>query len=168
MELPCTKQVTVLYTCVVCGNAFSAKQSLMAHLKIHNDIEWKDFHVRLPKESVDKFQAVCKKHKTTTCNVILHLMNATVKGDEMGVIDLASSNPLVIQMVSFFGARPRGHGKYDFSSLLGRESLGSSDKCAFCLEKAKFVSQIEGTQIFLCHKHLLNLRSDLPFWRENL
>jgi len=108
------KRVQTLYTCVVCGRAFSSRAALCGHMRVHRDVKWKYLRVRLPAELVDKFYEVVKKHKTTTCSLIHHLVLATVKGDEMGVIDLAAKNPITIQLQSFYAARPKAPGKYAF------------------------------------------------------
>jgi hypothetical protein len=98
----------------------------------HKDVEFVQFHVRLPKELVEKFQAVRVKHKTTDCALIHALMQATVKGDELGVIKIGSENPSIIQIVEQFASRPRGHGKYDTTSMPGFEPEAPSVYCVFC------------------------------------
>lgn len=105
-------QIKILYSCVVCGKGYDKRQSLAAHMKVHKDVEFFRTTVRVPKVLWKQFLGVCEKHKTTTCHVLYTLMKATVKGDETGLVDLAAKNPLIVQMQSFFGARPRGRGKY--------------------------------------------------------
>ena len=82
-------------------------------MRTHQDIEFSQVHVRIPKDVADKFMSICKKHKTTSCHVIYTLMKSMIKGDETGVIDLAAKNPLIVQMISHFGGAPRGAKKYD-------------------------------------------------------
>ena len=110
-------RVETLYTCIVCGKGFTSGAALNGHLRVHGDVDWRQFHVRLPAELVERFQAVCKKHKTTTCGLIHSLMVACVVGDEKGDVQIGASNPLTINLVEAFNALPRGHGKYDLSAL---------------------------------------------------
>ena len=82
----------------------------------HRDIKFVKMTFRVPKEFRDGFMGMVDDHKTTSCHVFVTTGRALIKGSELGVVDLAAKNPLIIQMQSFFGARPRGHGKYKFYS----------------------------------------------------
>lgn len=107
-----SSSVTTLYSCIVCGAAYSKQQSLAAHMRVHKDVEFEDFHVRIVKDVKDDFMALCKKHKTTSCHLIYALMKMAVQGEKMGVVDLGAKNPLIIQMISNFQGAPRGRNKY--------------------------------------------------------
>ena len=106
------KRVKTLYTCIVCGRAFSSRAALCGHMRVHRDVEWKVLRVRLPAELVDRFYEVVRKHKTTTCAVVHSLVQAVVQGDELGVVKLPSSNPLYVVVQDFYAARPKARGKY--------------------------------------------------------
>jgi hypothetical protein len=101
-------------------------------MRVHRDVEFVQLKVRVPRDVKDGFLAVCKKHHATACHVIYVLMKATVKGDEVGVLDLSMKNPFIVQMQHYFPARPRGHGKYDVAEM---GTIVPSDPrvyCAFC------------------------------------
>lgn len=104
---------------MVCGAGFKSRQGLAGHMKAHKDVEFAQVHVRVPKKVAEAFLAVCKKHKTTSCHLLYTLMKATVKGDEIGVVELGAKNPFMVNVISFFGGRPRGAHKYDLTPLLG-------------------------------------------------
>ena len=103
-------------------------------MKVHRDVKFKDVHVRVPAEIAEGFKAVCKNHKTTTCHVLYTLMKATIKGDKSGMIDLAAKNPLIINMMSFFSAKPRGHGKYVFAAFAA-DGLSEVTRCPHLIHK---------------------------------
>lgn len=113
-----TPQIKKLYSCVCCPKSFDSLQALRGHMNKHKDVEFKDFHVRLPKAEVESFEKVCERHKTTTCSLIFALMQAAVKGEETGIVDVSTANPLIVQVNHFFAALPRGHGKYDVAAMV--------------------------------------------------
>jgi len=106
------KSVKTLYTCIFCGRAFSTRQALAGHMKVHRDLKWKRLCVRLPAELVDRFSEVCAKHKTTQCAVIHGLVQAVIQGEKLGVVKLNSSNPMYVVIQDFYAARPKARGKY--------------------------------------------------------
>lgn len=111
-------RIETLYSCLVCGDGFDTRQGLASHMRTHKDVEFTELHVRIPKDVADAFKKVYTKHKTTSCHLLYTLIKATVKGDETGMIDLSAKNPLIVNMVSFFGGRPRGRRKWDLKPLL--------------------------------------------------
>ena len=125
-------EVHVVYKCVLCPKAFNNVQSLRAHLKVHRDVEWKRLSVRLPKEKVVEFEEFCRRHNTTTCHMVLAMIDAYVEGDKRGLIQIGSTNPAVVHLQQFFASRPRGHGKYDVGALGGFEPSPPQVYCAFC------------------------------------
>lgn len=81
-------------------------------MRKHRDVEFEDFHIRIPKEVKDAYMKLCKKHKTTSCHLTYTFMKMVIQGEKMGVVDLGAKNPLVIQMISNFRGAPRGRNKY--------------------------------------------------------
>ena len=108
-----------VYTCIVCGASWDNVQALRGHMNKHKDVKLVRVTFLTTEEVRDKVEAVCDRHKTTSCHVYYTFQKALIKGDETGMIDLAAKNPLIINMLSFFGGRPRGHRKWDLSPLLG-------------------------------------------------
>jgi hypothetical protein len=133
--------VEVVYSCLVCGKAFSKRASLAAHMKVHRDVKMAQLNVDLPKDLRDAFNEVCRKHHTTTCHVIYTLIKAFIEGEKRGLVDLGTHNPVTIQVVNLFGARPRGHGKYDTS--FGNSAI-SGNVGVLCL----YVNGISGNEIY--------------------
>lgn len=122
----------VLYKCVVCGQAYTKVQSLRAHLKRHRDLEWVNLTIRVPKAMAERFKAACKSHNTTTCLVISSIIEAVLKGQDMGVVDLArlvGPNPLVVTMHEYFMGRPRGHYRVPVSGELFPSPRGRCPEC---------------------------------------
>jgi len=109
-------EVTV-YKCVVCNKSFMKKQSLAAHCRIHKDVEFAELHVRLPKEKVEGFKAFCKRHNSTTCHMVLSMIDSYLEGDKRGLIVVGSPNPAIVHLQQFFNARPRGKRKYDVAPI---------------------------------------------------
>lgn len=83
-----------------------------------------------------RFKAFCKKHGLTTCHIINMVVKSLPMADQAGVhfevkngkLDISSvtgTNPLVFNfdVREFFGARPRGHGKYDLAGAAGAVEL---------------------------------------------
>lgn len=123
--------VEVVYSCLICGKAFSKRASLAAHMKVHRDVKMAQLNVDLPKDLRDAFNEVCRKHHTTTCHVIYTLIKAFIEGEKRGLVDLATHNPVTIQVVNLFGAKPRGHGKYDVAAAVLDVAGGVRVQCAF-------------------------------------
>ena len=138
-----------LYKCVVCGKAFTKLQSLMAHMRVHRDIEWARLSVRLPKSLVEEFKELAKRHNTTTCQLIHSMLTALIEGEKRGVVQIGSSNPVIINLVNVFNARPRGHGKYDFSALVPDDQT-----CSLCNRRAVWAcADTYGKELLLCDRH---------------
>jgi hypothetical protein len=125
-------EVRVVYKCVLCPKAFDNVQSLRAHMKVHRDVEFEHFHVRLPRAKVEEFKEFCRRHNTTTCHMILAMIDAYIEGDKRGLIQIGSTNPAIVHLQQFFASRPRGHGKYDTTSMLGFEPETPRVYCVFC------------------------------------
>jgi len=141
----------VVYKCVVCGRGFDRLAALRGHLRVHGDVVWENFTVRLPKWLCDRFRRVCREHNTTTCQVVFTLLKAFVEGAERGLVSLAAPNPVVINVVSLFGGRPRGRRKWDFSGLV---DVLEGGKCFICGKPAFYgVSDVWSREIYLCRKH---------------
>lgn len=103
----------VVYKCVVCGRAFVKKAALRGHLRVHGDLVWENFTVRIPKDLASKFKEVCQKHNTTTCQLISSLVKAVIAGDERGVdvVNIGSPNPVIINVHETFLGKPRSAWK---------------------------------------------------------
>jgi hypothetical protein len=136
--------VEVVYSCLICGKAFSKRASLAAHMKVHRDVKMAQLNVDLPKDLRDAFNEVCRKHHTTTCHVIYTLIKAFIEGEKRGLVDLGTHNPVTIQVVNLFGARPRGHGKYDLENLPINDITQESVLCAY-------IDGVNGSKVF-CQK----------------
>ena len=124
--------VDVVYSCLVCGRAFVKRASLAAHMRVHRDVEFAQLNVDLPRALKDAFVEACRRHHTTTCHVIYCLVKAFVEGERRGLVDLSTKNPVVVQVVNLFGARPRGRGKYDFG-MAGLEAASPVGVMCFYL-----------------------------------
>jgi len=108
-------QVEVLYTCIICGKAWSKIQSLRAHMKVHRNEGYMRTGIQVRTERWEKFRSYCKRHKTTTCQLLDALMELTLKGEEKGVVTLGSSNPTVLQLNQYFSGIPRSKNRFEFS-----------------------------------------------------
>ena len=126
-----SSEVGVVYSCLVCGRAFVKRASLAAHMRVHRDVEMVKAGFRVPKELWGVFVEACRRHHTTTCHVLYSLIKAFVEGEKRGVVDLSTKNPVVIQVVNLFGARPRGHGKYDPLGGVGSEPMALGVMCFY-------------------------------------
>jgi hypothetical protein len=125
-------EVGVVYKCVLCSKAFNNVQSLRAHMKVHRDVEFEHFHVRLPRAKVEEFKEFCRRHNTTTCHMILAMIDAYIEGDKRGLIQIGSPNPAIVHLHQFFAARPRGHGKYDAAYMTVPVPGSSAVLCLYC------------------------------------
>lgn len=159
--------VETLYSCVLCHKSFVKRQSLAAHMRVHRDVEFAQFKIRVPKDVKDGFMAVCRKHHATACHVLYVLMKATVKGDELGILDLSMKNPFIVQMQHYFASRPRGHGKYEAAGLAGSEPATPAVLCVFSdgYHEGKVFCQLYGAgwveagKCVSCPKNRLRLNS---------
>lgn len=100
-------EVKTLFVCVVCEKGWPSKQSLRAHMKVHKKEGYIRTSIIAQKERWAAFQEVCKKHKTTACHLLGALIDACVKGEKEGLVNIGSSNPVVIQVNHFFSGVPR-------------------------------------------------------------
>lgn len=110
-------EVKQLFECIVCNKAWSSKQSLRAHMKVHKGEGYKRTNIFVQSAPWTEFEAFCKQHKTTTCKLLAVLIQATLKGKELGVIDLGSSNPVVINVQNVSLGAPRG--RYSHVNVAG-------------------------------------------------
>jgi len=152
----------VLYKCVVCGRSFTSIQALRGHMKAHRDVEFENFTVRLPKELCSRFKEVCRRHNTTTCQVIHSLIQVFLEGEKRGVVNLATPNPVVIQLVNYFGGAPRGRKKWELPRV---EPLDRS--CSLCDAPAQWEAmEYSGEKrLRLCKRHAW-LRFQFPLFRR--
>ena len=140
-------EVERLYQCVVCPKAYSSKQSLRAHMKVHKG-EYLRTTIYAPRDLWPRFDAICKAHKTTTCHLLKVLVKAVVDAGDTGVIDLAklgSPNPLIINVNEYFLGKPRSAWKQqldiDALARLQRRcpECGSSDVYEFQPELSRYL-----------------------------
>lgn len=113
-------EIEQIFPCVICGRAWSNKQSLRAHMKVHKG-EYLRTSIHVRKDLWESFSEVCKKHKTTTCALLDVLMKATLAGEESGSIDLTkigTPNPVVISVQEVFMGRPRGRNRLEISRMI--------------------------------------------------
>lgn len=106
-------EVERLYTCIICGRAWASKQALRGHMKAHKG-EWFRTSIYVRRDPWQRFDELCRDHKTTTCNVVNVLVEGLLKGMEVGSIDLArivSPNPVVINLSQVFLGKPRSAWK---------------------------------------------------------
>jgi len=108
-------EIEVLYECFVCGRGFSKVQSLRAHLKAHKGHGFVRTAIWANGEKWRRFQGLCKRHHTTTCHLLDVLIEAALKGDETGMVNLGAANPLVVNVSHVFLGVPRSPWKVDVS-----------------------------------------------------
>jgi len=123
-------EIERLFQCVVCGAAFAGKQSLRAHMKVHKG-EYVRTTIYAKRGLWKKFNEVCRKHKTTTCRVLQALIEATIKGEELGAVDLskiAAPNPVIININQTFLGKPRSAWKVPVFSVTHETEL----QCEIC------------------------------------
>ena len=101
-----------LYKCWVCGREFLKLQALRAHMRVHSREERSAFRpvtVDVRADLWERFKEVCRKHGTTTCQLINSLIQAVVRADELGypIVDI-TANPLIICVQNVYTGRPRG------------------------------------------------------------
>jgi len=104
-------EVEVLWKCIVCGRAFAKKQSLRAHMKKHKGEGLQRTSIWVNKEKWERFKQLCRKHNTTTCHLLDALIDAAIKGEEHGVVNIAGPNPVIINLTHVFLGRPRSTWK---------------------------------------------------------
>lgn len=107
-------EVPILYKCVEpgCGKAYAKIQSLRAHMKKHRHKGYSKTSFVVVRADWEKFKEICRAHNTTTCQLLGALIRATIKGEEMGVIDVGSSNPAIVQVHQYFMGKPRSGLKF--------------------------------------------------------
>ena len=122
----------VVYKCAVCGKSWSKKASLMAHMGHGCSKEFDRLVVSLPKARKDWFLDYCKRHNSTSCHVLLAMFTLMETGEKQGATVLGSANPQYFVLQEFFGSRPRGHGKYDTTSMVGFGEGHAGVLCLWC------------------------------------
>lgn len=144
----------IVYKCVVCGASFNKRESLMAHMKKHKDVEWGYLHVRVPKPLLDWFFKFCEDHNTTTCQMIVELFDMLKGKTDDTIIKILGHNPYPIIFQHVYLAKPRGHGKYDFSNFSDFQGIPEEPKCVLCGAPAIAEGvQDNGWRFGYCHKH---------------
>ena len=114
-------EIQKVWQCVVCGRAWPSQQSLRAHMKAHKSEEYFATKIVVPRPLWTQFKGVCEKHKTTTCQLMKALLEAAVKGDELGVTLVGSQNPFLVQVNHVVLGMPRGrYSHFDGRSMLER------------------------------------------------
>jgi len=127
-------RVERLFQCVICGAAYVSKQSLRAHMKVHKG-EYLRTNIIVKRSLWNRFNEVCRKHKTTTCHVLQALIEAAIKGEELGAVDLskiAAPNPVIININQTFLGKPRSVYKVPVFERVHEFSL----ECEVCGEPA--------------------------------
>jgi len=102
-------RVDQLFQCIICGAAYSSKQALRGHMKVHKG-EYLRTNIFVKRGLWKRFGEVCRKHKTTTCHVLQVLIEAVVKSEEVGAVDLSkltTPNPIIINVNQTFLGKPR-------------------------------------------------------------
>jgi len=98
-------EVDRLFVCVVCGRAFSSKQGLRSHMRVHRG-EYKVVSVVVNRREWEEFKEICRRHKTTTCAVLRALIQGVIRGERMGA-QILNPNPIVIQVQNYYFGKPR-------------------------------------------------------------
>ena len=125
-------EVECLFTCIICGRAWASKQSLRAHMKVHGG-EYQRTSVHVRRGLWERFNEVCRRHKTTSCALLDALMRAVVEGEKSGSVDLSrigASNPLIINVNEYFLGTPRSAWKTEVPP-----SHGAGPVCPSCISQ---------------------------------
>lgn len=86
-------------------------------MKVHKGEGYERTHIYVRGEKWKKFKDLCKDHNTTTCHLLDALLDAALKSEEKGFIDIAGANPLIINISHVFLGKPRSPWKVDVSEL---------------------------------------------------
>ena len=129
------------YRCLVCGRVFASAQGLRGHLKAHKG-SYKTVSFLASAKDYEEFKELCKLHGLTTCHLFNTFMFAMVEAFKRGgkvewdpktenLRASVGSNPIIVNLTQNFGARPRGHGKYDFGFGMGSEPGALNVSCFY-------------------------------------
>jgi hypothetical protein len=166
----------ILYKCFLCGRSWSSKQSLRAHFKVHRNEGYMPTSFYAKKEPWADFKTMCRKHNSTTCQVLNSLIEACLTGEKQGLVNLAAKNPIVINVSHHFLGMPRSRVKvpvsrpeYDRLGGVSVETEGSPDSCALCGRAPAYECHswpTEGNCVttFLCAEHQKERRGALGGW----
>jgi len=147
------------YQCFICGRKFKSAQGLRGHLKVHKGM-YKEVSFLAVKETYEQFKELCKQHGLTTCHMLNSFMHLAVEAFRRGCtleVDVrkdqirlkSGSNPVIFNLVQFFGGAPRGKRKYDFSAF-----LPDGQTCSLCNRRAVWAcADTYGKELLLCDKH---------------
>lgn len=89
-------------------------------MKVHKKDEYFATKIVVPRPLWEEFDDVCKKHKTTTCQVIKALVEATLAGENAGLVTIPSTNPIMVQVNHVVLGAPRGRYSHIKAEELGR------------------------------------------------
>jgi len=123
-------EIERLFQCVICGAAYAGKQSLRAHMKVHKG-EYVRTTIYAKRGLWKRFDEVCRRHKTTSCHVLQALIEAVVKAEEVGAVDLsklAAPNPVIINISQTFLGKPRSAVK----TLIAERVHEAELECEVC------------------------------------
>jgi len=122
-------RVEVLFVCVVCGKAFRSKQALRGHMNAHRGEGYRTTHIVVQGESWERFLDLCRRHKTTTCQLLGVLIRAALKGDETGMIDVGAPNPAVVNIHEYFLGKPRSAWEFPVTPEVFHPRAGRCPEC---------------------------------------
>jgi hypothetical protein len=91
----------------------------------------------------EEFKELCKLHGLTTCHLFNTFMFAMVEAFKRGgkvewdpktenLRASVGSNPIIVNLTQNFGARPRGHGKYDAAYMTAPVPGSPAVLCLYC------------------------------------
>jgi hypothetical protein len=142
------------YRCLVCGRVFASAQGLRGHLKAHKG-SYKTVSFLASAKDYEEFKELCRLHGLTTCHLFNTFMFAMVEAFKRGgkvewdpktenLRASVGSNPIIVNLTQNFGAKPRGHGKYDVTYVTPGDSAVTQVLCLYA-------NGINGNEIF-CQK----------------
>jgi len=138
----------ILYKCSICGSAYPKRAALAGHMNLHKG-ETAKITARIPRDLRDQFTALCHKHNATTCQVLTTLIKAALKGEELGVINLGSPNPLVINVNEYFLGKPRSMYRALVDSKFSRPNTIPNCRKLWCLDFSSHQAYCGGATLWV-------------------